>query len=811
MSPETPIAPYPPPDARAYASVLLRLQQGLAFALFLVQVLRFMLLPDYGLTRSSPLLLSLLLGSVLVFLLPWHRLLARPEGMAGLGLLLAGALWAFVARALTHWDSGWVTGWIAIGHGAFVALALAGLAGLAGLTGQTKRPRPQPQPEQAAPAAGSARSPSTVNSSPNWSLNPAQWALLLAWLGVLALSWWAALNGPGAASPQAHWMLRDLLGTLAVFATWSLGLQAWRSGQPWASARARAIWALTVLVLLMIFTNAALHDWFNQHSAHPYDITARLPTVLVLLAIFALAVFERLRPYVTNLLASAAVLLLLSVPWRQPGVAAQLLPYAAMFCLLLPSPSVSSSSSSPSSSVGHWRWHWALLAWALMLLSYWAAPGLQPTQLLLHSLSGSAVLLLSVLALWHWQRHALQTSSVPNTPGNLLQLTPSQALDPRVDPALARLPVLVGLGVALVVIALGLLLSYMQVQGQVQGQGQALSLAQLQTVLLLAMLAALASFELVRRQALSQGGLRQQNRAQIELLSTVMDNAVKSFRLFDAAGRPVWHNPAAERILGATAQQLAETNFFTHPLFVRSGLSAAAHRALAEQGRQVMDYAGAGTYKEDVDVRWVVDRVELAGVPHLLLQTEDLSVQHAEEALRNQALARQAQSMNDLQLELQMVLDTAWVGLGRVQDNRFLWVNREFALMLGYEPHELLGQPTRLLYASEHSHAQARQQGDLTQTTRARYASDHNYEQNSRASAMLNQLAHAPLESEFEVQYRRRDGQTRVFQARSRYLDTSARESIFTIRDVTQERAQTAQLQQALKDAQAASEARATF
>ncbi|MEY4644717.1 MAG: hypothetical protein RLZZ596_1548, partial [Pseudomonadota bacterium] len=36
MSPESPIAPYPPPDARAYASVLLRLQQGLAFAFLLV-------------------------------------------------------------------------------------------------------------------------------------------------------------------------------------------------------------------------------------------------------------------------------------------------------------------------------------------------------------------------------------------------------------------------------------------------------------------------------------------------------------------------------------------------------------------------------------------------------------------------------------------------------------------------------------------------------------------------------------------------------------------------------------------------------
>ena len=478
MSPESPIAPYPPPDARAYASVLLRLQQGLAFAFLLVQVLRFMLLPDYGLTRSNPLLLSLLLGSGLVFLLPWYRLLARPEGRAGLGLLLAGALWAFVARPLAHWDSGWVTGWIAIAHGAFVALALAGLAGLTGLAGQTKRPRPQP--EQPEPATGSARSPSTVNStpnsslnsslnsSPNWSLNPAQWALLLAWLGVLALSWWAAFNGPGAASPQANWMLRDLLGTLAVFATWSLGLQAWRSGQPWASARVRAIWALTVLVLLMVLTNAALHDWFNQHSSHPFDITARLPMVLVLLVIFALAVFERLRPYVTNLLAIAGVLLMLSLPWRQPAVAAQVLPFAAMVCLLLPAP-----------SPGHWRWrwHWALLAWALMLLLYWVAPGLQPTQLLLHSLSGSAVLLLSLLALWHWQRHTLQTSGVgnvgnlgnvsnaPNTPGNLLQLTPGQALDARVDPALARLPVLVGLGVALVVIALGMLLSYMQVQG----------------------------------------------------------------------------------------------------------------------------------------------------------------------------------------------------------------------------------------------------------------------------------------------------------------------------------------------------------
>ncbi|MFZ9254202.1 MAG: histidine kinase dimerization/phospho-acceptor domain-containing protein, partial [Hylemonella sp.] len=767
-----PAQPEPQLDDAAYGKQLLRLLQLAVLCILFILALRLVLLPSFGLSSANPLLLSLLLLLALAFALPWYRLLANPAGTPAQALLLAALALGIGNSLMGSWTIGVLHWWFYASVAIVAALALGAL--------ELRRPL--------------SRTP--------WQLTAAQWGVLGLYLLGMALSWWLALNGPGAqagspagspagslAGAQAYAMARLSLGSLAVLLLWTLALKGWRAGLSWSQLQPVASWLVLGLFLLTLLSTALFADWFARHSSLAPSAPARSALIAGLLALGVLCLFAPLRPHVHKLVLGALAVFWLSRPWFAPDLAAQILPIAAVIWLLLIAPG---------------RWRWSLGAWAITLLSFWLAPGLDHTALMLHSLGASAVFGLSLWALSYWQiayERRVELDQHSQDPQAAAQQRWQHLLGEQLQPAAHSLSVRIGLGLAALVLGLGAGL----------GLGQQISHQQVQTVLLLALLAGLAGFEASRQLLLGQQQLRTQVRAQLELLSSVMDNSTKGFRLFDAAGRHVWHNPEAERLIGATAQQLAEAELFTYPLFVRSGLSAAAHRALAGQGRQSLDYAGAGVYKENVDVRWVVDRIELSGLPHLLLQTEDLSELHAEEARRNHALAQHAQTMNDLQQELQVVLDTAWVGLGRVRQGKFVWVNREFARMLGYEAHELLGQPTRLLYASEHAHAQARQQSDLTQTTRARYASDHNYEQNSRASAMLTQLAHAPLESEFEVQYRRRDGQTRVFQARSRYLDTSARESIFTIRDVTQERAQTAQLQQALKDAQAASEAKSNF
>lgn len=62
--------------------------------------------------------------------------------------------------------------------------------------------------------------------------------------------------------------------------------------------------------------------------------------------------------------------------------------------------------------------------------------------------------------------------------------------------------------------------------------------------------------------------------------------------------------------------------------------------------------------------------------------------------------------MNDTVIDLQALLQTRLIGLVRVKDRRILWTNQTFAEQFGYTVGELVGQPTRIIYPDDETHAQ---------------------------------------------------------------------------------------------------------
>jgi PAS domain S-box-containing protein len=62
--------------------------------------------------------------------------------------------------------------------------------------------------------------------------------------------------------------------------------------------------------------------------------------------------------------------------------------------------------------------------------------------------------------------------------------------------------------------------------------------------------------------------------------------------------------------------------------------------------------------------------------------------------------------MNETVIELTALLQTRLIGLVRVKDRRILWANQTFAEQFGYTVGELTGQPTRIVYPDDETHAQ---------------------------------------------------------------------------------------------------------
>jgi PAS domain S-box-containing protein len=117
-----------------------------------------------------------------------------------------------------------------------------------------------------------------------------------------------------------------------------------------------------------------------------------------------------------------------------------------------------------------------------------------------------------------------------------------------------------------------------------------------------------------------------------------------------------------------------------------------ARRDRRSLGEKVPAYE-ARFLRDDGSVRWVEIAgvvVDWEGAPANLFFLKDTTDRHAlDEALKNALAEREA------------ILHTATVGVCFLVGRRHQWLNRTLAAMLGYEPEELLGQETRVHYASD--------------------------------------------------------------------------------------------------------------
>lgn len=85
---------------------------------------------------------------------------------------------------------------------------------------------------------------------------------------------------------------------------------------------------------------------------------------------------------------------------------------------------------------------------------------------------------------------------------------------------------------------------------------------------------------------------------------------------------------------------------------------------------------------------------------------EDEWPQHdGEIGAMSRAFQRLLQTRELQSAELQAVLDNADVGLALSRDGRFEMVSRQFCLIFGFDPAQVIGQPTRMLHASDASYA----------------------------------------------------------------------------------------------------------
>ena len=109
--------------------------------------------------------------------------------------------------------------------------------------------------------------------------------------------------------------------------------------------------------------------------------------------------------------------------------------------------------------------------------------------------------------------------------------------------------------------------------------------------------------------------------------------------------------------------------------------------------------------------------------------------------------------------EQRAILDSRVVGIAKLRERRFVWMNAAFAQMLGYTDLDLIGQPTNVFYPSDEAHAafgvaasQVMQRGEIFRT---------------------------------EVEYRRKDRSLGWYDASGAMLSPGSSETVWAFVDIT--------------------------
>lgn len=707
----------PPEQVLAIQRLLLKGVQALAIAAGLLVLMRLYLLPGYGLSSGNKGLgLYIFMASFLLFALPWHNWLVQKIPVCR----FLCAFWA--VNCIIFLQAGW-----AGSTGSLWNLALSGPA--------------------------TALLFAALQSDPQYQAirpNRAQALLLALFLFELVLVWCAAAMGRGQPF-EAQWLARETLVALTTFLIWSVFLTAWRNRVPLATARQWCVTGALGLMFCFLLMTGLWADWLNQHSTHTVQSTSRWPIAVLLLALLALSAVKTVKLAGSTWVCAVTLAWLLLLPWVMPEQASHLLGGTAMMWVL----------AIPAGRPGL-----VILGWVLTLGIYSQVDRVLSTPLLLHGLSGTAILLITLGLQERWHRKELtekrQSSDLPNL-GDEIAL-------PEQDRRLA-------LSVSLLGAAMLALVAYLIAGLETEGD--------LQLLYFVSLTGGFLSHEITSAWLLRRQNLQLQQQSHADLLTAVLQRSRLGFVLFKVDGQHVWHNDSVTQIGNLSPDILSTLNLLHHPVYQRSGMAQAALRAIDGEGRQSVDYQGPGVVLPAIDVRWTVDLIMLSTKQYLLLQVEDLSETHAREAERASVSQAYGRTMANLKEELQTVLDTAWVGLGRTYRHHWVWVNQELAQSLGYTTAQLVGQPTGVfLDAQEHE----------------------------RIGAVIRgQLAQGHDRMAFEAKVRHKDGSIRLFRIRARILSQENIETIYAFQDVTEIHLQAKQLALALEGSEAASKAKSYF
>ncbi|HEX5355171.1 MAG TPA: PAS domain S-box protein [Aquabacterium sp.] len=202
-----------------------------------------------------------------------------------------------------------------------------------------------------------------------------------------------------------------------------------------------------------------------------------------------------------------------------------------------------------------------------------------------------------------------------------------------------------------------------------------------------------ASFVDVTEQVDLQARLAQS----IDELGDLYNNAPCGYHTLDSRGRFLRINETELRWLGLSREEvlgrLGPTDFFTdegRQVFQRHFPDVLAGRAI--EGLEV-DLVGRTGERRRVSVHASVVRDADGRFLHTRSVLHDItSLQQARQVLEQVTLDQSTMLNNDL------------IGMVKVIDRRFVWVNPGMTRIFGYAPHELVNQPTRLLFLNDEDH-----------------------------------------------------------------------------------------------------------
>lgn len=358
----------------------------------LAVLLRIVLLPETGVFSRLPALAIPAFLVVIPFLLPWQRWIATVQHAQWFLWLTVAVFWtSLLFGAWRTGTSGW---WIFPLLTAVFAPALVSL-------GMGSAPPKSP-----------------------WALNRSQGVALVVWaMGWVGL-WWCTLHGPGQHPHEAMLMARETFVALAVTLAWYVLLQA--SMCHLSLARTRYAFAVGYLILsvLFIIPQNAMFELFVRHSTlvarHPVSVWTWPVALVVAGLLWTFRTSNRVVPV------SIAIALVWSVipVWVNPALAFYILPAMAVLWLF---------------SVRPQWWLVPIFGWVGTLLLFDGAPAVDRQQLMLHSLSGTAVFVLTVLLLF-------RLSGAETGEGQ-----PSEAIEaaPRLHQWESRLATATGFGIGL--------------------------------------------------------------------------------------------------------------------------------------------------------------------------------------------------------------------------------------------------------------------------------------------------------------------------------------------------------------------------